>query len=69
MRRYKELVEKGENIEYENVLAELKQRDYNDSHRALAPLKPAEDSVLVDTTGLNLEESVEKIIKMIKEKL
>ena len=63
MRRYKELVEKGENIEYENVLAELKQRDYNDSHRALAPLKPAEDSVLVDTTGLNLEESVEKIIK------
>lgn len=69
MRRYKELVEKGENIEYENVLAELKQRDYNDSHRALAPLKPAEDSVLVDTTGLDLEESVEKIIKMIKEKL
>ena len=69
MRRYKELVEKGENVEYENVLAELKQRDYNDSHRALAPLKPAEDSVLVDTTGLNLEESVEKIIKMIKEKL
>ena len=51
------------------MLAELKQRDYNDSHRALAPLKPAEDSVLVDTTGLNLEESVEKIIKMIKEKL
>ena len=69
MRRYKELVEKGENVEYENVLAELKQRDYNDSHRALAPLKPAEDSVLVDTTGLDLEESVEKIIKMIKEKL
>lgn len=69
MRRYKELVEKGANIEYENVLAELKQRDYNDSHRALAPLKPAEDSALVDTTGLDLEESVEKIIKMIKEKL
>ncbi len=69
MRRYKELVEKGESVEYENVLAELKQRDYNDSHRVLAPLKPAEDSVLVDTTGLNLEESVEKIIKMIKEKL
>ncbi|MGN0568118.1 MAG: (d)CMP kinase [Acutalibacteraceae bacterium] len=69
MRRYKELIEKGENVEYENVLAELKQRDYNDSHRALAPLKPAEDSVFVDTTGLDLEESVEKIIKMIKEKL
>lgn len=69
MRRYKELVEKGESVEYENVLAELKQRDYNDSHRVLAPLKPAEDSVLVDTTALNLEESVEKIIKMIKEKL
>ncbi len=68
-RRYKELIEKGEAVEYENVLAEMKQRDYNDSHRAVAPLKPAEDSVLVDTTGLSLEGSVEKILNVIKEKL
>ena len=56
-------------VEYENVLAEMKQRDYNDSHRAVAPLKPAEDSVIVDTTGISLEESVEKILSVIKEKL
>ncbi|MBQ2774394.1 MAG: (d)CMP kinase [Clostridia bacterium] len=68
-RRYKELIEKGEAVEYENVLAEMKQRDYNDSHRAVAPLKPAEDSVIVDTTGISLEESVEKILSVIKEKL
>ena len=68
-RRYKELIEKGEAVEYENVLAEMKQRDYNDSHRAVAPLKPAEDSVLVDTTGISLEGSVEKILNVIKEKL
>ena len=51
------------------VLADLAERDYNDSHRAVAPLKPAEDSVLVDTSALTLSESVEKIIEVIKEKL
>lgn len=68
-RRYKELVEKGEQVDYENVLAEMKQRDYNDSHRAVAPLKAADDAVTVDTTSLNLEESIEKIKNVIKEKL
>ena len=51
------------------MLADLKQRDYNDSHREVAPLKPADDSVLVDTTALTLEASVEKVIEVIKEKL
>ncbi len=68
-RRYKELIEKGEQVDYENVLAEMKQRDYNDSHRAVAPLKAADDAVTVDTTSLNLEESIEKIKNVIKEKL
>lgn len=68
-RRYKELVEKGEQVDYENVLAEMKQRDYNDSNRAVAPLKAADDAVVVDTTELNLEESIEKIKNVIKEKL
>lgn len=68
-RRYKELVEKGQKVEFENVLAEMKQRDYNDSNRAIAPLRAATDSVTVDTTELTLEESIEKIIKTIKEKL
>lgn len=68
-RRYKELQEKGASDTYEAVLADLKQRDYNDSHRAVAPLKPAEDSVLVDTTALNLEKSVEKVISVIRNKM
>ncbi len=69
MRRYKELIEKGSNVDYKDVLEDLIQRDYNDSHREIAPLKPADDGVILDTTGLNLEESVYKIIETIKEKL
>lgn len=69
MRRFKELQEKGAPDTYEAVLADLKQRDYNDSHRAVAPLKPAEGSVLVDTSALTLPQSVEKVIEVIKEKL
>lgn len=69
MRRFKELQEKGAPDTYEAVLADLKQRDYNDSHRTVAPLKPAEDSVLVDTSALTLPQSVEKVIEVIKEKL
>ncbi len=68
-RRYKELIEKGNDVNYKDVLEDLIQRDYNDSHREIAPLKPAEDSVIFDTTGLNLEESVMKIVKIIKEKV
>lgn len=69
VRRFRELQEKGAADTYEEVLADLAERDYNDSHRAVAPLKPAEDSVLVDTSALTLSESVEKIIEVIKEKL
>ena len=69
MRRFKELQEKGAPDTYEAVLVDLKQRDYNDSHRAVAPLKPAEDSVLVDTSALTLSQSVEKVLEVIKEKL
>ncbi len=68
-RRYKELIEKGTDVKYEDVLAELIERDYNDSHREIAPLKPAEDGVILDTTGLSLEESVNEIIRIIKEKV
>ena len=68
-RRYKELCDKGVKADYKDVLAEMIERDYNDSHRAIAPLKPAEDSVTVDTTGLTLEQSVEKVAGLIKEKL
>ena len=67
MRRYKELIEKGTQVEYKDVLEDLIERDYNDSHREIAPLKPAEDGVIVDTTNLNLEESINEIIRIIKE--
>ena len=67
-RRYKELLEKGENVKYDDVLADVNARDYQDSHREIAPLKPAEDSVLADTSGKSLPQSIEMIISVIKEK-
>lgn len=69
MRRYKELIEKGSEVTYEEVLEDLKARDYNDSHREIAPLKPAEDSVIVNTTGMTLEESVDTVVKTVEEKI
>ena len=54
-------------VRYEDVLNDVITRDYNDSHRDIAPLKPAEDSIVVDTTTLDFEQSVEKIISVIKE--
>lgn len=68
-RRYNELVAKGSDVSYQAVLDELIERDYNDSHREIAPLRPAEDSVVLDTTGVSLEEQVEKIISIIKERV
>lgn len=68
-RRYKELVEKGQNPDYEQVLADIRQRDYQDSHRTVAPLRQAEDAVLVDTSELNLEESLEALKEVIREKV
>ena len=66
-RRYKELLEKGMTVSYNDVLKDVNERDYNDSHRKTAPLKPAEGCVIVDTTELDFEQSVDKIISVIKE--
>lgn len=68
-RRYKELIEKGMNVKYEDILSDVIERDYNDSHRETAPLKPAVGCVMVDTTNLDFEQSVEKIISIIKENM
>ena len=68
-RRYKELVEKGVEVNYDDVLSDIIKRDYNDSHRAVAPLKPAEDSVILDTSGFELEQSIRAITDIIKEKV
>lgn len=66
-RRFKELKDREMDVRYEDVLNDVITRDYNDSHRDIAPLKPAEDSIVVDTTTLDFEQSVEKIISVIKE--
>ena len=68
-RRYKELCEKGMDVKYEDVLNDVIQRDYNDTHRDVAPLKPADGCVIVDTTELDFEQSVDKIISVIKENI
>ena len=68
-RRFKELQEKGQDVAYEVILKEIKERDYQDMNRETAPLKQAEDAVLVDTTEINLEESIELMINTIKERL
>ena len=69
MRRYKELIEKGQNVKYEDVLADVNQRDYQDSYREIAPLKPSEQSVLADTSDCTLDESIALIVKIIKENI
>ena len=67
--RYNELCAKGVQTTFEEVLADLNKRDYDDSHRAAAPLKQADDAVLADTSGLDFEQSCELICSLIKEKL
>ena len=64
-RRYDELILKGQQVDFNDVLEDMKKRDYNDSNRDFAPLCKAEDALLVDTTGLELEQSVEKLFDII----
>jgi CMP/dCMP kinase len=64
-RRYKELIEKKHEVEYSIVHKELLQRDQDDSSRALAPLKPASDATIVDTTRMTIEEVVQEMIAII----
>ena len=67
-RRYSELVAKGQDVQYEDVLRDLKLRDENDSTRAAAPLKAAEDALLLDTTEMDFEESCRAVAEMIRER-
>jgi cytidylate kinase len=68
-RRYDELIAKGVEAVYEDVLEDLKRRDWDDSHREVAPLKLADDGIEVDTSGLALEESVAWVKDIVKRKL
>ena len=69
MRRYQEYLEKGQKASYEEVLADQKKRDYDDSHRKIAPLKQAKDAILVDTTEMGLQESIDYCVALIRENL
>lgn len=69
MRRFLELQEQGRNDTYEEVLKDMIERDYRDMHREIAPLKQADDAVLLDTSDLSLDESVDTLLKIIREKL
>ena len=67
-RRMRELDQRGTPQPFEKVLSDIQQRDYDDSHRATAPLKQAEDAVLLDTTALNFAQSEEALLNIIRER-
>lgn len=68
-RRFKELVSRGTSPDFDQLLEEMRQRDYNDIHRSTAPLKAAADAVIVDTTHMTFQESCCAIINIIKERV
>lgn len=68
-RRYEEMLNRGETADYEKVLADIRKRDKADSSRGIAPLKPARDAVIVDTTGYELERSLDRLTSIVKELL
>lgn len=68
-RRYEEMLQKGQQADYADVLKDLRRRDYNDTHRAVSPLTPAPDAILVDTTGNTLEQSVAELAGIIQKHL
>ena len=65
-RRHIELVAKGEEKTYDEVLADIKERDYRDTHRDIAPLKKADDAVYLDTSNMTIEEAAAKVVELAK---
>ena len=68
-RRFEELTEKGEKVSFEKVLQDMKQRDKQDTERAIAPLKAAPDAVKLDTSGNTIEQSIDEILSIVRRKL
>lgn len=68
-RRYDELVAKGMDVKYEDVLAEMNERDKNDSTRDIAPTAAAPDAILFDNSGMTPEQSVDRVIEIVKSKV
>lgn len=67
-RRFDELIAKGETADFAEVLRQIKERDYNDSTRAIAPLKQAEDAVLLDNSCLDREQTIEAMLNIVRER-
>jgi len=65
-RRHRELALRGENLTYDQVLADIRRRDERDSGRSTAPLKPAPDAVLLDTTDLDIEAAFREVLKLVR---
>ncbi len=68
MRRHKEFLEKGKTSVYEDVLAQVKERDIRDTTRASAPLKPADDAIIIDTSDMDIDAVFQKVCRIIDEK-
>ncbi len=68
-RRYNELKERGDDIKYEDVLANVKERDYLDTTREDSPLVKAEDAIEIDNSEMNLDEQLKKVLKLAKDKI
>ena len=68
-RRYKQLQNKGINGNFEQILAEIKERDFRDRNREVAPLKPADDALLLDSTTLSIGEVIDQALAYIQEKV
>ncbi|MBQ3945978.1 MAG: (d)CMP kinase, partial [Alphaproteobacteria bacterium] len=66
MRRVRQLEEKGEKPDFQLILQDIVARDYQDSHRDYAPLKQAEDAVLIDTTHMTIDEAVEAVLQALE---
>lgn len=67
-RRYQQNLDLGMDADYDKILEEVNQRDYQDTHREIAPLRQADDAVLLDTTDLNFDEVVDKLLKLVEER-
>ena len=65
MRRYKELMEKGEACDYDKIEKDIEERDYRDMHRDIAPLKQAEDAAFIDSSDMNIDEVKKAICDLI----
>ena len=66
IRRYDELIKRGDNVEYEDVLRNVQERDYIDSHREDSPLRKAEDAIEIDNSNLTLTEQFDKILQLVE---